>query len=67
MQLYHHERFCKHQKIKMKKNRHFLYTDAVVLDMLYGEEPDHLEQFVRASQLNRQFRQEKVVSHLNRG
>jgi hypothetical protein len=44
-----------------------LYTDAVVLDMLYGEEPDHLEQFVRASQLNRQFRQEKVISNLTRG
>jgi len=40
-------------------------TDAVVLDMLYGEEPDHLEQFVRASQLNTQFRQEQLVIHFS--
>jgi hypothetical protein len=51
----------------MKKSTLFFNTDAVVLDMLYGEEPDHLEQFVGASQLNRQFRQEKVVSYLTRG
>jgi hypothetical protein len=34
------------------------FLDAVVLDMLYGEKPEHLEQFVRSSQLNTQFRQE---------
>jgi hypothetical protein len=33
--------------------------------MLYGEEPEHLEQFVRSSQLNKQFRQEDPVLKSN--
>jgi len=36
---------------------HLFVPDATVLDMLYGESPDHLQDFVLSSNLNKEYRQ----------
>lgn len=35
---------------------HLFVPDATVLDMLYGQEPNHLKEFVLSSNLNKQYR-----------
>jgi Zn-dependent M16 (insulinase) family peptidase len=40
---------------EMENSPHLFLPDASVLDMLYGEKPEHLRKFVTQSQLNQKF------------
>jgi len=41
---------------EIENSPHLFLPDASVLDMLYGERPEHLEKFVTASQLNKKYK-----------
>ena len=41
---------------EIENSPHLFLPDASVLDMLYGEKPDHLKKFVTASQLNKKYK-----------
>ena len=41
---------------EIENSPHLFLPDASVLDMLYGEKPEHLEKFVTASQLNKKYK-----------
>merc|ERR1719495_1166344 len=44
---------------------HLFVPDATVLDMLYGQEPRHLKEFVLASNLNKQYREKNASFWVN--
>jgi len=50
---------------EMENSPHIFVPDASVLDMLYGENPKHLEQFVTASQRNKKFSTKNATFWLN--
>ena len=41
---------------EIENSPHLFLPDASVLDVLYGERPEHLEKFVTASQLNKKYK-----------
>lgn len=41
---------------EIENSPHLFVPDASVLDMLYGDKPEHLEKFVTASQLNKKYK-----------
>ena len=50
---------------EMENSPHLFLPDASVLDMLYGEKPEHLEKFVTQSQLNKKFLSKNGTFWLN--
>jgi len=50
---------------EMENSPHLFLPDASVLDMLYGEKPDHLQKFVTQSQLNQNFLNKNATFWLN--
>ena len=50
---------------EMENSPHLFLPDASVLDMLYGEKPEHLKTFVTSSQLNKKFLQKNGTFWLN--
>merc|ERR1711892_799888 len=50
---------------EMENSPHLFLPDASVLDMLYGEKPEHLEKFVTQSQLNKKYLNKNGTFWLN--
>ena len=46
---------------EIENSPHLFLPDASVLDMLYGEQPDHLEKFATASKLTNKFRNKNAT------
>lgn len=50
---------------EIENSPHLFLPDASVLDMLYGEKPDHLKKFVTMSQSNRKYRDKNATFWIN--
>jgi len=50
---------------EMENSPHLFLPDASVLDMLYGEKPEHLQKFVTQSQLTQKFLNKNATFWLN--